>query len=203
MRLFGFTRARAAAQVDRIGLALPRGVEDHREERLAVVAGQVRAVGRPHHGMAEAIGGAIELDRHERDLRAVVLAAAVQDFLRQLPADEERQELVNDHPVVMQSGEPACLFEDLFRVHARVALVEVIDGLVVEEQESGVQAGDDDVLVVARVDDDRRVVALARQVLVQAAALDPELDAGVELRREPRPAAIDGIEIEGGRTRVR
>ena len=41
-------------------------VEDEAEERLAVVAGEVGAVGRADHAVAEAVGGALELDRDER-----------------------------------------------------------------------------------------------------------------------------------------
>src|SRR5882672_3117397 len=132
--------------------------------------------------------GALELDRHERHVRPVELAPTVEDFLRQLSADEERQELVNDHPVVMLGGEPTCLFEHLFSVHARAVPAHVIDRLVVEQEERGMQAGDDDVLVVAGIDDDRGVVARARQVLEQAAALDPELDSGARLVQLGRQA---------------
>src|SRR5439155_4461290 len=54
--------ASAAAQVARVGFALGRGVEDHPEERVAVVAGEVRAVRRPDHRVAEAVRGPLELD---------------------------------------------------------------------------------------------------------------------------------------------
>ena len=59
-------RAAAAAQVG--GVRLPgrcERIEDEAEERIAVVAGEVRPVRRAHHAVAEAVGGALELDRDE------------------------------------------------------------------------------------------------------------------------------------------
>jgi hypothetical protein len=52
----------------------------------------------------------------------------------------------------------------------------VVDCAVVEEQERAVQSGDDQVLVVARVGDDRAAVRATRQVLEAPAALDLQLD---------------------------
>ena len=84
-------RASAAAQVDRVGLALPRRVEDHREEGRTVVAGQVRPVRGAHHRVAEAVRGALELDRDERNSGPVELAPAVKDLVDQRLADEQRR----------------------------------------------------------------------------------------------------------------
>ena len=69
------------------------------------------------------------------------------------------------------------------------------------------QPGDHQVLVVARVGDDRGVrPSSARQVLEQAAELDPQLVAVgrvVELRARDRALAVDGVEVERRRARVR
>src|SRR5437867_6796727 len=58
-------RACTSAQVDRIRLALAGGIEDHPEERVAVVALEVRTVGRAHHAVPEPIRAGLELDRDE------------------------------------------------------------------------------------------------------------------------------------------
>ena len=41
------------------------GSKTKREERLAVVAGEIRAIRGPHHAVAHAVGGGLELDRDE------------------------------------------------------------------------------------------------------------------------------------------
>jgi hypothetical protein len=77
----------------------------------------------------------------------------------------------------------------------------------VEEQERRVQTSDDEILVVAGVGDDRRMVAwVAREILEQPAALDTELDLiarVVQLRGAERPIAIDRVEVERRRAGVR
>ena len=51
-----------------------------------------------------------------------------------------------------------------------------VDRAVVEGGEGAMQPGDDEVLVVARVADDRRAVRAAREILEEAAAFELELD---------------------------
>jgi hypothetical protein len=75
----------------------------------------------------------------------------------------------------------------------------------VEQQDRGVQSGEHQVLVVARIGDDRRVVRLPRQILEKTAALDAEfvtVGRVVERWGAGRAAAVDGVEIESGRPRV-
>jgi hypothetical protein len=75
----------------------------------------------------------------------------------------------------------------------------VIDGTVVEEQEGAVEPGDDQVLVVARIADDRGAVGAARQILEGAAAFDRELDAVigvVQLLLRDGAGAVDRVEVE-------
>ena len=67
------------------------------------------------------------------------------------------------------------------------------------------QAGDDHVLVVARIADDRGAVGAPRQVLEQAAALDLQLDvvAGVvQLLLGDGAGAVDRVEVERRRAEV-
>ena len=68
-------------------------------------------------------------------------------------ADDLRQELVHDEPLVVPGRQPPRLGEDRRRVVRCPLRAHVVDGVVVEEQERAVQAGDDQVLVVARVGD--------------------------------------------------
>ena len=83
-------------------------VEDQAEERLAVVAGQVRAVGRAHHAVPEPVGGAGELDRDERlPARPEVRRPGVQHVVDQRLADEHRQDPVDHQPLVVPGGQPA------------------------------------------------------------------------------------------------
>src|SRR5512144_978699 len=48
-------RSRAAAQVDRVGAALPGGIEDHSEECIAIVACEVGPIRGTDHAVPKAI----------------------------------------------------------------------------------------------------------------------------------------------------
>jgi hypothetical protein len=81
----------------------------------------------------------------------------------------------------------------------------------VEQDERGLQPGDDEVLVVTRVGDVGGAVTVTRQVLEEAAAGDLELgralaaasiDGHVELEIGQRPAAVHRVEVERRRARV-
>ena len=85
------------------------------------------------------------------------------------------QELVDDQPVVVPGGQAARRLEHFGRVADALA-AHVVDRAVVEGREGAMHPGDDQVLVVARVADDRRAVRAAGQVLEQAAAFELELD---------------------------
>src|SRR5437870_380076 len=84
--------AEAAAEVVRVGSG--QGVvEDEPEEWFAVVAGEVGAVGGADHRVAEAVGGALELDRDVRVAFAwsVEAAAVAEDVVDDRLADEQGQ----------------------------------------------------------------------------------------------------------------
>ena len=157
--------------------------------------------------MAKAVRGALELDRHERDARPVEAAAVVHDPVGQRLADEQRQELVDDHPLVVPACQPLRPLEHFIVVGAAVARLHIVDRGVVEQQERGVQPGEHQVLVVARVADDRHAFGIARQILEWPDAADLELDPGaleaVQMGRPPRPAEVDRVEVERRRTGVR
>src|SRR5262249_60360452 len=91
----------SAAQVDGIGTAFPRRIEDHREEGLAVVAREIRTIRGPNHAVSEAIAH-LELDRDERLVvaRQIKPPSPGEDVVDHRVSDEEGQELVQDHPVV-------------------------------------------------------------------------------------------------------
>ena len=76
--------ARLGGAHELVGLALPRRVEDEAEERLTVVPGQVRPVGRPHHAVPEPVGRHRELHRHRRRGRDAGCRVAKEPIIRVL-----------------------------------------------------------------------------------------------------------------------
>ena len=112
---------------------------------------------------------------------------------------------MHDQPLVVPRRQPARLGEDVERLAELPLLPDVVDRTVVEEEERAVERRDDQVLVVARIADDRPAVRAARQVLVDAAALDLELDVVggvVQLLLRHRARAVDRVEVERGRAEV-
>src|SRR5438132_7566228 len=87
-------RPRAAAQIYRVCLTIPGRVEDHGEERLALVAGQVGAVAGAHHAVPEAVSGSLELHRNERLvlLRRIELPAFAQNSVHHRLTNKKRQD---------------------------------------------------------------------------------------------------------------
>ena len=116
-------------RADRPGrLALPGRIEDEREERLATVAGQVGAIRRPHDAVAESIGH-LEFDRNAglASTRPVEPPAFCQDVVDQLGADDARQELVQDDPLVVPRDEAPCFGEHIAEPRGLPDIVERID----------------------------------------------------------------------------
>jgi hypothetical protein len=168
--------------------------------------------------VAEPEPGDRELDRHGRYVGGAGVG------LDQLPAVGEhvvedgllhdaRQVVVPDQPLVVQGHQSARL-EELLRGRHRWQLV---DHPVVEPDHGEVGLGDDEVLVVARVRDQRpsllRDLALAdaRQVvtLLDPVGTEPERVTGLEVQpvgvvelrrlRTARPAGVQRVEVEGRR----
>jgi hypothetical protein len=136
--------------------------------------GQVQPVRGPDHAVPEPVSD-LELDRDERRarVRVVVLPAVGQDVLHHRGADEQRQELVHDDPLVVPGDDPPGLLE---QVPAEPVVLQPLHHRIVEPDERGLQAGDDRVLVVAGVGDHRHPVAHPGHVLEQPAGLDPQPD---------------------------
>ena len=115
---------------------------------------------------------------------------------------------MQDHPLVMPCGELASLAEHLAWRRSMVVLLNEIHGLVMEEEEGSMEAGDHQVLIVARVGNEGAPVRAAGQVFEEAAELDLELGcvarlhALIQLIVRPRPPAIDGVKVEGRRAGV-
>ena len=167
---------------------------------------QVRPVGGAHHAVPEPVGRRLELDRHER-LRpgaAGRSAGRSEDGVDHRLADDQRQELVQDEPVVVPGRQPPSLGEgstarrcpwsraqstallwNRMNAHCRPAIIRFSSFLG-----SGMIA----------------VLSLVREILELAAGLDPELcpvGRVVELRARHRAAAVDRVEVERRRPRVR
>jgi hypothetical protein len=107
--------------------------------------------------------------------------------------------------VVVPGGQPPSLGEYLVQARPGLVRPHEIDGVVVKEEEPGVQPGDDQVLVVARIADGGAPVAAPRQVLEGAPEADLELGGVgrvVELGGAARPCAVDRVEVERRRARV-
>ena len=181
--------------------------ENHAEEGTAVgVPLQVGPIRRPHHAMPEPVCGSLELHGHEAlpHARLVETTTVLQDVVHHRLADEQRQELLQQHPVVVPGRQLPRLLE---RCGPCVTVVAgPVDRLVVEEHEGTVQTRDHHVLVVARIGDDRRVRPLRPlMVLEQAAEPDRQLvvvGGVVQLRARHRTGAVHRVEIEGRRARV-
>ena len=118
-----------------------------------------------------------------------------------LPRDQELHVAVG--PVGVPGGREA----------GKVVLGELVQDAVVEEDVPAVQAGDDHVLVVARIAQQRRVAAVrvghARDILVNAAGAELELRPDrsvrilhVQVRSQARAAAEHRVQIERRRTRI-
>jgi hypothetical protein len=115
--------------------------------------------------VAEAISRALELDRDVVLPRGRVVEAALgEELVHALLSDDLGQELVNDDPLVVVGHNLPRLREDSVGAAARVPRANQVDYAVVELEERGLQAADDDVLIVARVTDDRSSVRVVRVV---------------------------------------
>jgi hypothetical protein len=119
-------------------------------------------------------------------------------------ADDLWQELGDDQPVVVPGRQAPRRLEHLGRA-AEPFAAHVVDRAVVEGGEGAMQPRDDQVLVVARVADDRRAVRPTREVLEEAAAFKLELDVVgwvVELLLGHEAGPVDRIQIQARRAVV-
>ena len=121
--------------------------------------------------MTEAKHCALELNGNLADLRRIVLSSTGKNAVDHPLANEEREELMEDHPLVVPRGEPAGAAKHLVgllpggfacRPTSFIARDKVY-GFVVKEKKRSLEASDDQVLIVARVRNNCGI-ALARQV---------------------------------------
>ena len=188
----------------------------------AVVEVPVPVVGGPDHAVAEPVGGDRELDRHRRhvgrrrpDLEHLAAVAKTSSTIA--GATDPGQEVGADHPLVVLRDVPRAARGEALRRRRRAR--QRVDDAVVEADEGEVRLGDGQVLVVARIGDDRRplsatVSALgARAGQVEAVAWPRIARRGasvpifrwtpslVELgrRRVVRAGTVERVEVEARR----
>ena len=173
----------------------------------------------PNDAVAEPIGRDGELDRHERPAVLVRGLVVVQVDHRWLSgdllvhragrtneplADEAREEVVDDGPLVVPARQPARGLEHPFLTHALRPCV--IDELVVELDDRLMELDDDQVLVVARVADDGPAIAVTGHVhdTVDVRRQKQLVPVGriVKGRIIHRPASVDGVEVIARRPEV-
>src|SRR5918994_2626703 len=182
-------------------------VEDVLQERLAIVPAEVGYVALPYLAVPEPVRGYRELDRDKGYGAApdVEAASVRQNVDHQLLAHRQRQELVEDYPLVVPAGQPLGLVED--RAGTRGATGQhFVYYRVVELQERQLELGDDQVLVVAGIADVRDVLAVPRNIL-RRLLVDEELDivwrySVVELWAGPASRSVDAVQVERGGAKV-
>ena len=143
--------------------------------------------------MPVAVGRVGELDRDVRlAVRPVVARAGRAEVGDGLAPDEDREEVVDDQPLVVPAQRAASLVEEL-RLE-RAVLPQAVDEPVVRADERDLQLAHERVDVVPRVADQRDPLLVARQVAVVLEQLR-RIVALVEVRRPSRPASVKGLEV--------
>src|SRR3989475_984883 len=177
----------------------------------------------PDHAVPEPVRAHGEFDGHERPLREVeelqddlegvdrlrlgprghLEAHGPQNVLDPLVPDEPRKEVVDDRPLIMPPHDPTSLVEPFLGWERRER--RGVDHAVVVLEESQRELGDDQILVVAGVPEERAPFAVPGQVLFARLVLpDQEMDAVVFVEEGlvVGPATVDRIEGEPGRAEV-
>ena len=115
--------------------------------------------------MAVAIRGIGELDGDERRaLGSIELRPVGEQFRDELRADEAREEVVHDQPLVMPAQHAARFVEHV--ALGCCVIAHAVDDQVVGLDERDLHLAHEDVDVVARVADEREPLAVARHVAV-------------------------------------
>ena len=115
---------------------------------------------------------------------------------------------MHDHPLVVPAHQPLRRLEPrLAAAHQRRIGLDQVDDLVVELQHGQLQLRDERVLVVARVAEQRRLLLVARQVVLVVVPADQHLlvarVAVVEERVVDRAADVDAVQVEPRAAEVR
>jgi len=118
----------------------------------------------------------------------------------QVGADDAGQVVLHHDPLVVPAGEPLGLDELPVGVAAGVG--GVVDEAVVEPGEQQVQLADDDVLVVARIADERDLLAVSGQVVdAVGVGADEQLALVIPVVLErfvAGPGPVERVEVEAG-----
>ena len=176
----------------------------------------VELVPAPDHGVPEPVGGDGELHRHVRVVVPLVEAAVnlgvprvlSQHLPEHLLAHDAPQEVVDDDPLVVPAHDPLGGLEGVLAatLQARIRGDEV-NHFVVELQHRQLPLADEGVLVVARITDQRGVLAVAGQIILVVVAPDEELlTAGalvVQERVVDRATTVETVQVEAGGAEVR
>jgi hypothetical protein len=174
----------------------------------------------PHHAVPEPVGGHRELDGHERIEHVVEdRRVALEHGLELLRIQDPAEEVVEHDPLIVPNDEITRLVEHGSTdrcVALKCAGLGPRHDLVVELHERQMQLGDDQVLVVARITDDREAARCPRQVVPErrlvsqrrvalnfAGCRHANLEkvrvlrgAPVEVGLNPRTGAIEVVEIQ-------
>src|SRR6266568_577030 len=116
---------------------------------------------------------------------------------------QSREEVVDDGPLVMPADDPACLVEPPFR--GQLGDGRRLDDLVVILEEAEGELGDDQVLVVPGVPEERAALRVPREVVLARLILPDEHSDAVVLVQERlvvRAPPVQGVEVEAGRAEV-
>ncbi len=169
------------------------GEVEHVEQRPGVEREPpVPVVRRADHAVPEPVRRDRELDRHGRHVdrgrgRLDQLAAVGEHVVQDVLLDDPRQEVVPDQPLVVQGHRLARPPELLAGRHRRGQLV---DDPVVEADHREVGLGDDQVLVVARVRDQRGAL------LHGATGADPRQVVADLLPVRAGPDGVAGLQVQ-------
>ena len=140
-----------------------------------------------------------ELERDQRYAVGAVEARTVLEYrVDQLGADQPREVVVDDHPLVVPDGLAPRGLEDVRGGDA--ALAGQLDQPVVDLDHRHVQLRDDDVNVVARVADQRDSLGVSRHVVLLAAIVASEQQqrrvvAAVEERAADLARSVQALEV--------
>src|SRR5258708_25667949 len=93
----------------------------------------------------------------------VALRAICQNIVHEILTDTEREELMDDDPLVVPSHQALRLAEDIFLLHTLVS--QVVDNRVMKFQEGQVKLRNDEVNVISRITEQCPALAIPGKVL--------------------------------------
>jgi hypothetical protein len=150
--------------------------------------------------VTEPVGSDAELDRHEGFAREAERHVG-QRLAHRLGADRAGEEFVDHDPLVVPPHDPLRLFEARNAVRAASGLRRV--DLVVELQHQQVKLRDDDVLVVARIADQRAPLGVPGQIVAVRPQQELEgLVTVIKIGLLRGAEAVEAVELQDRRAEV-